>query len=34
MNEDELKKAYTEREMEPHMTEEDWRPQDSYALMA
>jgi succinate dehydrogenase/fumarate reductase-like Fe-S protein len=30
---EELKKAYTEREMEPHMSEDDWRPADAYALL-
>jgi hypothetical protein len=30
---EELKKVYTEREMEPHMAEESWRPADSYALL-
>lgn len=34
MGEDELKKVYTEREMEPHMGEEEWRPADSTALLA
>jgi succinate dehydrogenase/fumarate reductase-like Fe-S protein len=33
MDLDELKKAYTSREMEPHMSGEDWRPADSYGLM-
>ena len=32
MTEDELKKVYTEREMEPHMGEEDWRPASDYGL--
>ena len=31
---DELRKAYTEREMEPHMGGDDWRPKDSYGLIA
>lgn len=30
---DDLKKAYTEREMEPHMSPEDWRPESDYALL-
>jgi Fe-S oxidoreductase len=34
MDTDELKKVYTEREMEPHMGGEDWRPKDSYGLIA
>jgi len=29
----ELKAAYVEREMEPHMGDEDWRPADNYALL-
>jgi formate hydrogenlyase subunit 6/NADH:ubiquinone oxidoreductase subunit I len=33
MNVDELKKAYTERELEPHMSAEDWRPAENYALL-
>jgi Fe-S oxidoreductase len=33
MDVEELKKVYTEREMEPHMAEESWRPADSYALL-
>jgi len=32
MDEETLKKAYTEREMEPHMSPEDWKPQDSANL--
>jgi len=28
-----LKKVYTEREMEPHMSGDDWRPADGYALL-
>jgi formate hydrogenlyase subunit 6/NADH:ubiquinone oxidoreductase subunit I len=32
MSEDELKKVYTEREMEPHMGEEDWRPASDNGL--
>jgi Na+-translocating ferredoxin:NAD+ oxidoreductase RnfC subunit len=32
MSEDELKKAYNEREMEPAMAGEDWRPQDTTGL--
>jgi succinate dehydrogenase/fumarate reductase-like Fe-S protein len=32
MAEDELKKVYTEREMEPHMSEEDWRPASDHGL--
>ncbi len=33
MDVDGLKKVYTEREMEPHMSEDDWRPADNYALL-
>ena len=33
MDVENLKKAYTEREMEPHMSEDDWRPADNYALL-
>jgi succinate dehydrogenase/fumarate reductase-like Fe-S protein len=29
---DELKKLYTERESEPHMSPEDWKPQDTSCL--
>jgi Na+-translocating ferredoxin:NAD+ oxidoreductase RnfC subunit len=32
MNEDELKKLYTEREQEPHMGAEDWTPASSHGL--
>jgi hypothetical protein len=32
MTEDELKKLYTEREMEPHMGEEEWTPASSHGL--
>ncbi len=34
MSEDDLKKVYVEREMEPHMGDEEWRPADSLALLA
>jgi succinate dehydrogenase/fumarate reductase-like Fe-S protein len=33
MDPEELKKAYVEREMEPHMAEEDWRPASGHALL-
>lgn len=33
MSVDELKKAYTEREMEPHMSDEGWRPASNHALL-
>ena len=33
MDEEALKKAYVEREMEPHMSDDNWRPADSYALL-
>jgi formate hydrogenlyase subunit 6/NADH:ubiquinone oxidoreductase subunit I len=33
MDIEELKKAYTEREMEPHMADESWRPSDGFALL-
>ena len=33
MSVDELKKAYTEREMEPHMADESWRPASNHALL-
>jgi formate hydrogenlyase subunit 6/NADH:ubiquinone oxidoreductase subunit I len=33
MDLEELKKVYTSREMEPHMSGEDWRPSDSYAVL-
>ena len=29
MSQDELKKLYTEREVEPHMADEDWTPEDT-----
>ena len=32
MDEEDLKKVYTEREMEPHMGEEDWTPASNYGL--
>ena len=32
MGEDELKKVYTEREMEPHMGPEEWTPASDYGL--
>ena len=32
MGEDELKKVYTEREMEPAMADEDWEPASSHGL--
>ena len=32
MSVDDLKKLYQEREMEPHMSEEDWKPQDGANL--
>ncbi len=32
MTEDELKKVYTDREMEPPMGEEDWQPASDYGL--
>jgi Fe-S oxidoreductase len=31
---DELKKAYTEREMEPAMSDEGWRPESDYATLS
>lgn len=33
MSVDELKKAYTSREMEPHMGADDWTPESDYALL-
>ena len=33
MSVDELKKLYVEREMEPHMGDEDWRPASKFALL-
>ena len=33
MDAEALKKAYVEREMEPHMSDDNWRPADSYALL-
>jgi len=33
MSPEELKRAYVEREMEPHMGAEDWRPESDYALL-
>ena len=33
MGEEELKKAYVERENEPHMGDEEWRPQSDHALL-
>ena len=33
MDIEELKKVYTEREMEPHMADESWRPADSFGLL-
>jgi Fe-S oxidoreductase len=33
MGPEELKAAYVERELEPHMGDEDWRPADNYALL-
>lgn len=33
MSEDELKKAYTSREMEPHMGAEDWTPESRHGLL-
>jgi hypothetical protein len=33
MSEDELKKAYTSREMEPHMSPEDWTPESGHGLL-
>jgi hypothetical protein len=33
MSIDELKKAYTEREIEPETAGDDWRPKDSRFLL-
>jgi ferredoxin len=33
MDKEALKTVYTEREMEPHMSDESWRPADGYALL-
>jgi ferredoxin len=32
MGEDELKKVYSDREMEPAMADEDWKPAESHGL--
>ena len=32
MDDETLKKTYTEREIEPHMGEEDWKPQSNAHL--
>ena len=34
MDEEQLKKAYTEREMEPATTDESWKPSNTEGLLA
>jgi hypothetical protein len=34
MGEEELKKAYTSREMEPAMSDESWQPEDRTGLVS